>query len=1850
MNSHEKNINDSNSNKLRQQVQWRGLFQLSSLDLQLPYGSNGEGRKQVQTAFQLPKMSDNHLIDDSQPEDLLDLSLSWEDVNKEKEKTTRKANQLVKLHKDLHPLNKEFEDVQLTRTRNSSFHKNNQFTVVAAEFLNLSSKAELDQLYTDGYSKHEIENMLENKYQEKKIFFTDLNVKHHKFKRKSFEAWRSMSNSHSVNTNTFTSEEECMSQISKPQQLRLKRINNKPLTKFTTVTQINEKINGVITKTPIEETNSTKKSFRPDSFSRLRTQPLKNTRKDIPNETSLLAVSSENDIDAQSSSLLMFSEMNEPQSSSLEVTKATPQNYPAVAKDDSVALHSSTLVSTEKLEHTESGSDILNQDSQIPNTQTELLEIFSEKKDTTFISSDQANNESPEGVIELPSSPEKMMTIPNSQGPVRDKIMNKDISKIISSRRTLRHRTIVNKNPYLVDRAEYLGLSTKYELIYMTEEGKSDEEILSFLDFKYQQRRKERKDKEVGFGPYSKPTFYDIMNGKIHTDNLSAPTNADSLTESHREIGEDSVSDQEFELSMDEESNLLNDTFNEDFDLINIEINKDAQQDHDLKNGLAEIDRDLPQMLEDVSQFNMKELTRKANSPTSMTQRKKRKYTTKTSSNAAKRQKSLEISGAARVVADDASRIKLPALNSTAFNPYSMSFLTLSDEEPQPELKINQAQPKTKVAKRRNQENIVLESVKRSNRTSVASVPSQSNVSITKNSSAVGAELPSKPGATSLNKDTELKQLINNKQKNIIGMTHAPIKNSNYVFNRTANTGTYQEEVLKPHVLDEVPLPAITELNLDFAKDTSLKLKKVEDVLNPKISPEGKPQIYYSWVKYKESEDLKKQRYKFLLNLRPLDYKSLKPTQSFLSSTLLAKSLSEDGDFYWNKTIKVDFLSIKMSFEKPLKAEDTLSKMKAFHDILLGALKSNSFRKHQIKQLRKSLIHFLMLLSNIKRDCPTILPQVGMEMNSFLNRYKKNTNNNEILFCIFAPYFLIYMRMFQKLLPASSDFNKSFKNTASWLSKKIVYNVCSISFENIFIHTKSILTESLYIFLKCTSNPWSFVENLQHSIEIDVLNVLNFLYFCNSYNHVEMDWEYFTTILTSFCDKTEKQPTDLLLIKYIFASILKINRELKWDLEDHLLIRMFRLLAEYKFENIGSASIEKPTIYPNIPATDSLTEEDGCLDMYFKILNIYTKQYLSENTKSLVERLIPIRSTSGYSSVQLQNRAKVLLMMVYTFDQDLSSSLESILNDMIRNGSLYSLKSSFALIRTIVWQTPKRPYNLIRKYLPLLIKKINHSQPDREIFSIFKDLIFSVNELLNGQDISHLKRMVDFLAIILTFKYADADMGFEVVLNKSFMVLSQQYEFLNGVEISERDEIRLRKSLAEVSKNSKMRLLDENTKSFTINKLYLKFWLYAVAKSQQPAIQLLYTEWNYFGSQQLRDKYELTFFTYLVQSFDVSNIKEEVLIVFFKHLAFIFTDLSSFFQSILKQKLLVLKKYSFQNFTLQSFQHRRIEITIKCLLSLFREKDEKMIYHVLKSFLVSLKSQLVNHEAKNYIKEVGLYLYTVANDKYDIPEWDYLVSKLKLEAVEGSLSKKIQFVETVEDTIFLLEKIYIGSIAGNTYTDFQTQMTQYSTMQVSRAKLLTSFCGIISFHVECILKSKSDHWMYLNHWMNNFSSHVVTQTYNQNMGQICKVFRILSKLNIMFATAYNYRYYYYKILQQLYALLKWSLRMFMGFDDSKLFIENFWIFAGMDPVVVNPLASSSIQPLIDDELQLKLISLYNKSDTILQGKVVNPATEKDLYLLENELKSQRILLVKNWKLPDIEDSVSAEPTDGGTRV
>lgn len=1858
-------------------------------------------------------MSDIQAVEDSQPEEQLDQPLSWDYINKEKRKTTRKAKQLDKLYKDLHPLNNEYKNVPSTKSRHTEFHRNNQFTVVAAEFLNLSTKSELDRMFDDGYTKDEIENMLENKYQEKKAFFTELNIKHHKFKRKNFESWRSLSNS-SLSTNTFALEEELMPQMSKPQQLRLKRINNKPLKKYKTV--ISDNTSTVVART-----------IEPDSTSfhrRMRSNGI--IREGVPKEHSLLTIPSTDASDYHSSSLMVINDINDDihnnkaadTQSNLKNAKSgiqepvndiqagnpsspifeSPINnninlFEFGASQDDLIIESQdtssierekTLLtgqgySTQKSNVRESNNDNLSSvsslqntpqssivspfrddvDSQLPDTQMELHDIFSDKKDTTAVSSNiTKDGEVAEAdSLRILSSPGKAIEVT----PVEHNLEIEDNN--FTYGRNLRHRTIVNRNPYLVDRAEYLGLSTKYELISMEESGQSDNAILAFLDSKYQKRRKERKDKEVGYGPFSKSSFYEIMAGKDQIFENNDSKIADSMTDVYQMNPNDEISDQEFELSMDEESDINEEGPTEShiqplyddeiFQELNLNQNpikrKDKSKDTDkvhFKFNLREITKDSEPELDQMVQKRKRKRKLKLSSKSSSAPKekaKKQKTTEHRTNHSVTRSRSVS-----------SMRDESPSSVSTSvskFNPYAMDLLTLSDDEystvqvtdkatpnrkPRSILNLsdddnndgnNQSPDSNNYGKNKNDngennEKRVISS------TSISEILGKTAISIkkpSKNSNGNSISANSKKTNSLITKICSPNK-NKNRNQNIIGSFYAPISDTNYVFNRSANVGSYQEEITKPDVLEHQPIQQGPEFNIEFAKNTGLNLlNNDKTVASVESKKEESFNIQALWNKYEDIKDVDKRRYTFILNLKPLDYKGIKISQVFLSSSLFVKTLSETGQFYRNKCINLEFLSMKISFAVPLKAENTFSQIMAFHGVLLGSLKGKGLAKHELKQLRKALINIIMILSNIKNDCPEILPGIGLEMNSFLNKYKKTVEHNEISFCIFAPYFLIYMKMFQKFLPASSEYISTFKNSESWLCKKIVQSVCTIPFEKVFVHVKSILIESLFIFLKCTSNPWSYVESIHNSKNFDMLNIFNFLYFCNSYHNVEMDWEFFSTILTKYSDKSNKQNGNFISIKNIFASILKLNRELKWELEDQLLIKMFRLLAEYKFENIGTSESDKPTIYPNIPGTDSLTEEDGCLDIYFKILNIYTKQYLSENTKVLVERLIPIRSTFGYSPVQLQNRAKLLLMMVYTFDQDLLASLESILNDMIRNGSLYSIKSSLALIRTIIRQTPKRPYNLVRKYLPSLVKKINHLPQDREVPSIFKDLIYTVNELLNGQDISHLKRMLDFFAIILQLKHSDVDPGFDAALNKTFVIITQQYEFLKGVQLSDKDQSRLNKSLSEIISHAKLRLLDDNASNLGVNKSLLKYWLYASAKSNKPAIQLLYTEWNYFGNERLREKYEIPFFSYLVQMFDVANIREDILTVLFKYFPLIFIDLSSFFQNIVKQNLLPISRIGYENISSQIFKLKRIEISIKCLSKLLKDSDEKLIYHVLQSFVISLKNQLINHEAKNYIKEVSLYLYTVANDRFEIPEWDYLVNKLKLETVVGSISKKIQFVETVEDAIVILEKSYVGALVSGTLQEFKNEFIEFTGLQTVRDMALRSLCFIISFHVETILKKKPKHWSYLCQWMEFFSYFVKYQVCKQDMTIILKLFYNLSRLKSMFPTRELDLYYYYKVLTELYSLLAWTIKMFLGFEDGQLFIDNFPLFAGMDPKIKTD-NNNLVVSMITASMEAKLSLVYQNSEHLLQNKPQLEITDRELFVLEEKLSTQRQLI------------------------
>lgn len=1811
-------------------------------------------------------MNSSDSVDDSQPEELENSTLSWELITKKKDESTRKAKQLDKLYKSLKPLNNEFKDIPRIRSRNSTFQQNNQFTVVAAEFLNLSSKKELNQLFEKGFTKDQIEAMLENKYQEKKEFYTELNIKNHKFKRKNFESWRTMSNSHSATTNTFTSEEELFNQMTKSEQLRLKRINNKPLKKF---------------QSTVNPNNRMSKSESADKSEALSTPSLYN----IPKENGLLEISSD-----QNSSLIILNDVKRferndfSDSVSKEQNEETPKNIASSPKNiasspKNVASSPIANKSTISIFDNTYMDAIIGEpkfhSSQNSNGELDNNQPFAEI-DNSHITSDavtKVSNSIPD--LDVPENPqsdgvELSLSSKKDENTIIEEPIINDISIVeisTNSRRNLRHRTILNRNPYLVDRAEYLGLSTKYELISMEEGGKSDDDILCFLDEKYQKKRNERKEKDVGYGPYSKNTFFDIMND-INKGNKN--TNFSEIGAFDTQTRDNDVSDEEFEFSMDEEEDDENDENNEN--------EQDTQEYDSMK-----IQNDC---VEDSFQWNGYNTGNSKSKKTSKTHESSKEDDSDTidsmlqsrnrTSSGTKKQdipkkinhlilssKPLKIKNdhllkslkrtQSDISSDKSKRSKgnevLEISNNHEFNPYSTDFLTLSDNESQNTTSKSYSSNNSRRKTVRNTH--VIDDDENTKPVNLTGEARETNTYLSNhNLSVLNSNFKLSIGKDKDSRKVNLKKRNNNDDrtqnvlqvkkkkidiKNIIAGSFAPVNNPNFVFNRDPVIESYQEETIGPTFIKNQHLTTVSDFNIDFAKNTLTNVKsnntKQSDNKNVVELNINLSNIERLWNKYSDMKNIDDRRYKFILNLKAGDYKTLKIPESFIGSPLFKKTVDINEYFYREKNVKIEFLQTSLEYEVPLNMDSTFSKIQAFLDILLGAIRIGSLKKSQIKQLRKSLIHLVMIISNMKIDCPELLLKVGLEINAFFNKFKKIDHIDEILFCVFAPYFLLYMKMLQKYLPVSCEFLSSFQKTEEWLCRKIILHVCAVSFEKLFISNKKIALESLSLFLSCTNNPWSYLESALQSKNIDFLNVTNFLYFCNSFQPVEMDWEYFTTSLVKYSDSNGTQADTFTTIRNIFASILKINRELNWDIENQLLVKMFRLLAEFKFDNIGCPLSPKASIYPNVPATSALTDEDGCLDIYFKVLDIFSKQYFSENAKQIIERLIPVRSTFGYNPVQLQNRAKVLLMLVYMFDQDLMAGLEIILNDMIRNGSIYAVRSALALIRAIIKQTPRKPYSLVRKYVPSLIFKINHLPGEREVLSIFKDLIINVNEILNGQDISYLKRMVDFFSIILKLKNLNTHMSIGGEIDKSFDLIVEQYEFAEIIEISPKDTLRLKKSCEEIATAVKARLLDISSNYLDMKKQYLKYWLFFNSKLKKPAAQLFYTEWSYLGDSDFRSKLELEFVEYLIKWFDITKVKEDILIIYFRDLPILHLNLSKILNGLMLKNILSINMPTNQEFNKNTFETNRFKITIRSLSALMRQKDKKLKYNVLREFIKALKIQLTNFSAKEYVKEVGLYLYSIWDESFEIPEWDYLVSELKLQTVGESISRKIQFVETVDDIAVILEKNYINSIATKDYAKFIEQFKTFSTKSKSFDDNVYALCCIISFHMKSILNSNLNHWFHLLNWLESLEMYLFSQKAKLNVFEILKILYNLGHLHKMFGVSHDYRFYYYKVVYKVYQFLEWCANMFVGFDDMVIFIENFWSFAGMDPIIThNP--ASDIHSFPGFELEKKLNFLFNSSADILANKTHIPNTEKDVYNVEEDIKMLRNSMIKKWKL------------------
>ncbi|OBA17221.1 uncharacterized protein OGAPODRAFT_15578, partial [Ogataea polymorpha] len=89
------------------------------------------------------------------------------------------------------------------------------------------------------------------------------------------------------------------------------------------------------------------------------------------------------------------------------------------------------------------------------------------------------------------------------------------IPELDFSRRTRRHK-FSQDHVYVTDTAVYLGLSSIYQLNDLYEQGKSYQDIMTYLESVYSEKRKEREKKEIGYGPFYKPSFAAYLASETH--------------------------------------------------------------------------------------------------------------------------------------------------------------------------------------------------------------------------------------------------------------------------------------------------------------------------------------------------------------------------------------------------------------------------------------------------------------------------------------------------------------------------------------------------------------------------------------------------------------------------------------------------------------------------------------------------------------------------------------------------------------------------------------------------------------------------------------------------------------------------------------------------------------------------------------------------------------------------------------------------------------------------------------------------------------------------------------------------------------------------------------------------------------------------------------------------------------------------------------------------------------------------------------------------------------------------------------------------------------------------------------
>ena len=974
--------------------------------------------------------------------------------------------------------------------------------------------------------------------------------------------------------------------------------------------------------------------------------------------------------------------------------------------------------------------------------------------------------------------------------------------------------------------------------------------------------------------------------------------------------------------------------------------------------------------------------------------------------------------------------------------------------------------------------------------------------------------------------------------------------------------------------------------------------------------------------------------------------------KSVVYSGLIQESLKLDGDYHKNGSISFEFGSVAFT----LSTFNVTGELKASLKVLLDSMRSSLNAPkiagpETLNQMRKCLIQIIQLLWNINCESPQGINEIGELLLSFCRSCIILASNKKMNL-IALPYQMIYMQLLQtftsvKKLVELHDYNREFNHS----QEQYVTLFCKMPVRKIvrYFRTRtgigSLIYESACLMMLFAVNPWGQVANLSSSFDFPFDGVIGFLYFCHSRIPVSQNWDYFLLALDNL-----KQRRNSAKWKVIFQSVQKVHYDLSWDIEESVLLKMYRLLSYVRFENVGS-NRSSTLWYSSLPVTTQFMDRDGCLDMYMKLLVYFVNNCVSPARKSvLVEKLVPIASIKTSTITLLRNRANLMLVMSYLFKADFIGHFRVILKALLEFRTPESYKASLDLLLVVTRcyfnLFHHVSFDVIQMVLPEVISALNN---DEVSITPISDSLRNIVDCIDNQlsrcpgNNEKLALCVDLACILLKLKKVDFHTKAAYVSLSVLQMLRQVIEITDKV-ILKSIETKLKDELIPLLKNV---IAADAVFNDILKVRCLYLWIYLSSKLNVTAGSLAYIEWQYFSNELARTRFELPFYTAMLKFYrpvDLRYLHETFFIVLMRNLPLESKKyFIEFFTSLAAQKF--MQKYvKFRsgldpsNFTEVDLRlyHQQLSVKIlSCLVKEIKESevDQKRYKLYIVEFVKALEGEYVRLKNSNlqmegytkYATRLVRYLCTVLNNVVgSVPEFVLLKRQLSITTILTSLSDELESMSSSNEVYLLLLSKYFTALKDDTWKTFRKELVGYCLDKggfVDDDQRLSSVIPlsiIISTHIPLVLHDRNN-WYHFCNWITIFADVICSRA----MFTTDDLIHIIKSLTLMTKLAGTSRfpliYYENEAVINVYRILQRLNYYLLGSADRLDFIHSINTLRGLDNTVTLNVNRDLFLSFSSSSLNRQVELIYKRNRELLSTQLLPPITESMLNESNHEL-------------------------------